>query len=68
MSNRVREIRQKAGLSQLELSIRCRMHPVQTGRIESGVRCNQNTARKIAEALGEKPEVVFPEFQNLRGW
>jgi DNA-binding XRE family transcriptional regulator len=68
MSNKIREIRLKLGISQEQLGLKADVSPLHLGRIERGVRCNKTTAAKIAATLSEKPETVFPDFNSLRAW
>jgi transcriptional regulator with XRE-family HTH domain len=64
--NRLRETRQRVGISQIELAIRCAIHPASLARLEKGVRCTQHTAQRIATALNADVKEVFPDFDTYR--
>ncbi|MDT9267281.1 MAG: helix-turn-helix transcriptional regulator [Limnospira sp. PMC 737.11] len=66
--NTIVELRKAQELTQYQLAVKAGIHPSGLARIENGGKCNQATAARIATALGEKPEVVFPTFKELRGW
>lgn len=66
--NNVRKIRLTAGISQTRLSLVTGIPISRVSMVERGSKCNQATAAKIAAALNEKPETVFPNFSELRGW
>ncbi len=68
--NILKQIRLKRGLTQEQLA---QLVPLKAGgchisRIERGIPPNRATAERIAAALNEKPETVFPNFSKLRGW
>lgn len=68
MQENLKGARIKKGVTQ-ERGARLAGIPVSLwSRIENGTRCNQSTARKIAAALNEKPETVFPNYSKLRSW
>jgi DNA-binding XRE family transcriptional regulator len=66
--NTARQLRVCKGLTQTHVAIEAGISPSKLGHIERGLKCNQPTARKIAAALNEKPESIFPDFSNLRSW
>jgi len=67
--NLVKFIREKQGLKQIDLAGRSGITPTKIGQIERGlVRCNRQSACKIALALGKDPSEVFPNFKDLRRW
>jgi transcriptional regulator with XRE-family HTH domain len=62
MSNRVREIREKQGISQAELSRRIQIASQNLSAIELGkMEAWPKVRRKIAKALGVSQTELFPE-------
>lgn len=68
MKNKVLQFRTALNLTQEEAARRCGIPTITLGTIERGRPTSQPTARVIAAALQQKPEVVFPDFKNLRRW
>lgn len=68
MTSRVRELRTAARMSQTALAVRSGVNPSRISNIESGVKCNRQTAVRLAAALGKSPATVFPTFTELRPW
>ncbi|WFB34916.1 helix-turn-helix transcriptional regulator [Kiritimatiellota bacterium B12222] len=66
----IKKERIRLGLSQELLAVKAGMNPSTYGRLErcGGKQVNQDTARKLAEALEVDVEELFPEFHNLRSW
>jgi DNA-binding XRE family transcriptional regulator len=65
----LKEYRQKANLTQEALAVKAAIGPAHYARIERcGGTCNKATAAKIASALNEKLEAVFPNFSKMREW
>jgi transcriptional regulator with XRE-family HTH domain len=61
MKNNVKKIRQEKKLTQLALSIRTEIQQSDISQIENHKKvCFPKWEDKIAAALGEKKEVVFP--------
>lgn len=59
--NRLKELRQKAGLTQSELAYRAGMKQSHIANIENGKRdIDFELAKKIADALGVKPYELMP--------
>jgi DNA-binding XRE family transcriptional regulator len=69
MDNNLKNIRTKSEITQEKLArIIGDISAQQISRIERGFKASKPTARKIAAALNEKPESIFPDFSNLRSW
>ena len=68
MQSKLKEARTSQGLTQENVSRKADIPVSLLSRIENGARCNQPTARKIADALNENPESVFPNFSSLRSY
>lgn len=66
MSNKIVEYRKERGMTQLTLAVRSELHPSGLSRLEQGVRCTRDTARKIATALDADVREVFPEYETFR--
>jgi transcriptional regulator with XRE-family HTH domain len=66
--NTAKKLRLSKGFTQTQIAIAAGITPSKLGHIERGLKCNQPTAKKLAAALNEKPETVFPNFSQLRGW
>jgi len=64
--NRIREFRLARRLSQSALSHKARFNLSRLSQIEAGAQCLKSSARRIARALGEPVETVFPHFAQLR--
>ncbi len=64
--NRVKEFREKTGISQSRLARLCDMNAAHFCNIEGGGRTTKQTARIIADALKVAPEVLFPNYADLR--
>lgn len=64
--NKVKEHRESTGETQSRFAMRIQMNVTQLASIESGRRTTQQTARKIAEALGVAPEAIFPDFNEMK--
>jgi len=64
--NKIREFRLKAEETQSQLAWRLKMCGSSFCAIENGKRTTQQTAQRIAFALGVAPEVLFPDFNELR--
>ena len=61
MSSRIREIAKAQGLTQTELSHRCRLDPSYLSKIVRGhITPTVTTARKIAAELGVSIDEAFP--------
>lgn len=65
--NKLRQFREKHGMTQLDIAVATGQHPAALSRLERGVRCTQNTALKIAAAFDEDVLEVFPDFDTYRG-
>lgn len=66
MNMTIREARQKAGVTQFELSRRTRIHPSQISKIESGrLRPTKIEIAQIANAFGIEP-AQLAEFADVR--
>ena len=64
-TNRVREYREKSGLSQVELARRARMASPNLSAIECGRLAPWlKVKRKLARALKTTPEELFPESER----
>lgn len=62
IANRIRELREKAGLSQVELSRRARIAPQNISGFERGTLMPWERAKKaLARGLKTTVEEVFPE-------
>lgn len=60
--NLLKEIRLIKGLTQFELSIRTKIHPIEISRIERGiVKPYPGWRRRIAAALGVSEKEIFGE-------
>jgi transcriptional regulator with XRE-family HTH domain len=68
MENMIKEIRAKRGISQIDLALKAGVHAGNICQYERGLKPNRKTADKIADALGEKPSEVFPNYDSLRGY
>jgi transcriptional regulator with XRE-family HTH domain len=66
MTSKLKEYRGRKGLSQNALARITAMHPSHLCQIERGAPTTQETAAKLAAALGAAPAEVFPEFETLR--
>ena len=66
MTNRLKQCRVTAGLSQNQLARKCRMHPAHLCLIEGGASTTKQTAIKLAHALQTDCESVFSDFATLR--
>lgn len=64
--NRLREYRERAGLSQNRLAQKCRMHPAHLCLIERGAQTTKRTAAKLARVLHAPPAELFADFDALR--
>ncbi len=64
--NKIREYREKAGISQNRLAQKCRMHPSHLSLIAGGGPTTKRTARKLARVLNVDPTELFPNFAELR--
>jgi transcriptional regulator with XRE-family HTH domain len=58
--NPVRTARRRAGLSQFQLAVKAGLHPATISLLERGTRVSEQTATKVAEALGLQPEELRP--------
>ncbi|MEI7900791.1 MAG: helix-turn-helix transcriptional regulator [bacterium] len=65
-ANRVRIMREEAGLSQVELAVRAGIQPGLLCRYERGVSPSQRNALRLAKALGRDAGTLFPDFEYLR--
>lgn len=62
MTNNLKKIRQKRGVSQLRLAFLTGISPADISRIENDVRkAYPGWRKRLADALGESEEVVFPK-------
>jgi transcriptional regulator with XRE-family HTH domain len=52
LAKQLREERERQGITQEELAIKCGMHRTQLVQIENGGLIHEGTAAKIAKALG----------------
>ena len=62
--NNLKQIRNKALLSKVELARKAGVSVLTISRIEDGMECRMDTKRKVIQALGLKiseKERVFPE-------
>ena len=61
MDNRLKEIREKLGMSQEELSVKSGVARTIISRIETGkdINIQINTVKKIADAVGENASDIF---------
>jgi transcriptional regulator with XRE-family HTH domain len=66
LMNRVKEFREQTGVSQSRFARLCDMNTSALCRIEGGARCSRQTARIIADTLKVAPEVLFPNYADLR--
>ena len=65
VENRVKEFREKMGLSQVELARRALMASPNLSSIERGTTCAWPKARKrLAQALNTTEEELFPEHKK----
>ncbi len=62
MDNRIKEEREKRGMTQMALAVAAGLHPGHVSRIENGSGCELKTARKLADAL----EVTLDELVGPR--
>ncbi len=68
INNHLRENRKKIGVTLTEIALRAELTPTQVSIIERGCRCSQPTARRLADAMGEPVERLFPDYEKLRSW
>jgi len=59
--NRIKELREAKGWSQMDLAIRARRHLNTVRNLEGGGIPLKSTARAIAKALGVGVKTVFPQ-------
>jgi transcriptional regulator with XRE-family HTH domain len=68
MKNKLREVRTKKGISQLELSRLTKIAPANICNIENGKQYPYpGWRRRIVEVLDMPEEAVFPEFHQGKG-
>lgn len=66
--NRLRQMREARGWSQLELARRARVAPQDISALETGKKYPfPGWRRRLAEALGVSEEEVFPEVRRAGG-
>ena len=66
IGQRVKALRQAAGLSQQELADRAGLNRTHIGRIEDGAFGSQvETIQQIAEALGMTVDIIDPKLADL---
>jgi DNA-binding XRE family transcriptional regulator len=59
--NRVKELREANAWSIAELARRAELVPQTISKMERGISTSRNSKLKVAKALGEKFEEIFPE-------
>jgi DNA-binding XRE family transcriptional regulator len=59
--NRVKEFREANAWSIAELARRAELVPQTISKMERGISTSRNSKLKVAKALGEKFEEIFPE-------
>jgi predicted transcriptional regulator len=68
MENNLKEIRKEKGVSQVKLSRLTLIAPSDISRIENGwLRPYPGWRKRLADALGESEEVVFPKNGHKEG-
>lgn len=63
----LRELRKKSGKSLNAFAIETGLEPSLLSLVERGKRPCKRTANKLANALGVKPDKLFPEYATFRG-
>ena len=63
--NNVKSVRLEKGVRQNALAVAAGLSVPLLSNIEKGIRCRQDTARKIAVALEAPVELLFPDFATL---
>jgi len=61
VKNRVKEFREANAWSIAELARRAELVPQTISKMEKGISTSRNSKLKVAKALGEKFEEIFPE-------
>jgi len=66
LSTTLREARRRRGWNQTDLAVAAGLQPALVCRYERGVKPGQRNARRLADALGCKPEELYADFETLR--
>jgi len=66
VNNKLKEIREARGLSQLKLSFLTGLQPADISRIENGwIRPYPSWRKRLAKALGTSQVELFPDEKNV---